>query len=38
VEDISPYGYGLAWDDYPWPEGMAARLEDRISVGPPTLG
>ena len=30
VEDISPYGYGLAWDAYPWPADMAARLEERI--------
>jgi len=35
IEDISPYGYGLAWDAYPWPEEMAARLEERIRLGPP---
>lgn len=35
IEDISPYGYGLAWDAYPWPQGMAERLEERIRQGPP---
>jgi hypothetical protein len=35
IEDISPYGYGMAWDAYPWPDEMAARLEERIHQGPP---
>jgi alkanesulfonate monooxygenase SsuD/methylene tetrahydromethanopterin reductase-like flavin-dependent oxidoreductase (luciferase family) len=36
IEDISPYGLGLEWDQ-PWPEEMVERLKIRIRQGPPRV-
>jgi hypothetical protein len=36
VEDISPYGRGLRWDEK-WGADTAVRLRERIQQGPPKL-
>lgn len=36
LEDISPYAYGLAWDQ-PWSDTMVENLRNRIRQGPPQV-
>jgi len=36
IEDISPYRYGLSWDQ-PWPDELIEKLKTRIRQGPPRV-
>jgi hypothetical protein len=36
IEDISPYRYGLGWDQ-PWPANQIQQLKNRIHQGPPIV-